>query len=139
MCYIILFLYFQDLCHEGFSAGRNETNDLVLTPTELPENILSRISKVHFKLKRNLSDPFSPTYIHVIYLFFLLNNLLLIFFIKDHSRNGTFVNGEMIGFNKVRILQNDDIISIAHTKYKGMSNCYIYSKKFINLFFSVFI
>mgnify|MGYP004598919911 CR=1 FL=1 len=35
------------------------------------------------------------------------------------SRNGTFVNGEKIGMNNSRILQNDDVISLAHQTYKG--------------------
>ncbi|KAL9897653.1 ovarian-specific serine/threonine-protein kinase Lok-like [Glossina fuscipes fuscipes] len=90
-----------DLNIESFAVGRGETNDLILTTSELSEKFLNRISKEHFVIKRmgcNLSHPV---------------------YIKDLSRNGTFVNGEKIGINKQRILQNNDIISLSHPTYKA--------------------
>ncbi|XP_030376882.1 ovarian-specific serine/threonine-protein kinase Lok isoform X2 [Scaptodrosophila lebanonensis] len=90
-----------DLNNEQFSAGRGDANDLILTLNDLPEKILSRISKVHFTIKRANSDLSNPVYI------------------QDLSRNGTFVNGEKIGINKTRILQDDDIIALAHPTYKA--------------------
>lgn len=85
-----------DLCHEKFAAGRGEGNDMVLTLKELPEKMLCRISKVHFEIRRENCDISKPV------------------FIQDFSRNGTFVNGELIGTNKCRILQNDDVIALSH-------------------------
>ncbi|XP_032595136.1 ovarian-specific serine/threonine-protein kinase Lok isoform X1 [Drosophila grimshawi] len=90
-----------DLNNDEFSAGRGEANDLILTLNDLPEKILSRISKVHFIIKRANCDLTNPVYI------------------QDLSRNGTFVNGEKIGTNKTRILQNDDIIALSHPTYKA--------------------
>ncbi|XP_060660337.1 ovarian-specific serine/threonine-protein kinase Lok isoform X1 [Drosophila nasuta] len=90
-----------DLNNDEFSAGRGEANDLILTLNDLSEKILSRISKVHFIIKRANCDLTNPVYI------------------QDLSRNGTFVNGEKIGMNKTRILQNDDIIALSHPTYKA--------------------
>lgn len=33
-------------------------------------------------------------------------------YIKDLSRNGTFINGELIGQNETRLVKNCDVISI---------------------------
>ncbi|XP_017019340.1 ovarian-specific serine/threonine-protein kinase Lok isoform X2 [Drosophila kikkawai] len=90
-----------DLNNDEFSAGRGEANDLILTLNDLSEKILTRISKVHFTIKRANCDLASPVYI------------------KDHSRNGTFVNNEKIGMNKMRILKNDDVISLSHPTHKA--------------------
>ena len=40
------------------------------------------------------------------------------FVFQDESRNGTFVNGKLLGTGKKRIICNDDVISLAHEKYK---------------------
>ncbi|XP_052851672.1 ovarian-specific serine/threonine-protein kinase Lok isoform X2 [Drosophila gunungcola] len=90
-----------DLNNDEFSAGRGETNDLILTLNDLPEKILTRISKVHFIIKRANCELTNPVYI------------------QDLSRNGTFVNNEKIGTNKMRILKNDDVISLSHPTYKA--------------------
>ncbi|EDW80378.1 uncharacterized protein Dwil_GK18729, isoform A [Drosophila willistoni] len=90
-----------DLNNEEFTAGRGESNDLILTLNDLPEKILTRISKVHFIIKRDNCELTNPVYI------------------QDLSRNGTFVNNEKIGMNKKRILKNDDIISLSHPTYKA--------------------
>ncbi|XP_015036718.1 ovarian-specific serine/threonine-protein kinase Lok isoform X1 [Drosophila persimilis] len=90
-----------DLNNDEFKAGRGEANDLVLTLKDLPEKILTRISKVHFIIKRANCELTNPVYI------------------QDLSRNGTFVNNEKIGTNNMRILKNDDVISIAHPTYKA--------------------
>lgn len=87
-----------DLNDSEFAAGRSENNDLSLTLKDLPEKILCRISKVHFTLKRENCDLSNPVYI------------------QDHSRNGTYVNGERIS---TRILQNNDVISLANPHYKA--------------------
>ncbi|XP_017117049.1 ovarian-specific serine/threonine-protein kinase Lok isoform X1 [Drosophila elegans] len=90
-----------DLNNDEFSAGRGEANDLILTLNDLPEKILTRISKVHFIIKRANCELTNPVYI------------------QDLSRNGTFVNNEKIGTNKMRILKNDDVISLSHPTYKA--------------------
>ncbi|XP_037710499.1 ovarian-specific serine/threonine-protein kinase Lok isoform X1 [Drosophila subpulchrella] len=90
-----------DLNNDEFSAGRGEANDLILTLNDLPEKILTRISKVHFIIKRANCELSNPVYIH------------------DLSRNGTFVNNEKIGTNRKRILKNDDVISLSHPTYKA--------------------
>lgn len=91
-----------DLCNEEFKAGRNEANDLCIGKDHLPDKILSRISKVHFTLKKDIVDLMSPTYI------------------TDESRNGTFLNGNLIGIGKKMILKNDDIIALSHPTYKAL-------------------
>lgn len=73
----------------------------------MPEKMLCRISKVHFKIERDIKDLSSPVYIY------------------DAGRNGTFVNGVRIGYNKKRILTNDDTISLVNPLYKGYN--YIYN------------
>ncbi|XP_067625623.1 ovarian-specific serine/threonine-protein kinase Lok [Eurosta solidaginis] len=90
-----------DLNSDEFTAGRGEGNSLMLTLNYLPENILYRISKVHFTLKRANCDISNPVYIF------------------DNSRNGTYVNGEQIGTNNSRILQNNDVISLSHPTCKA--------------------
>ncbi|XP_016987447.1 ovarian-specific serine/threonine-protein kinase Lok isoform X2 [Drosophila rhopaloa] len=90
-----------DLNNDEFTAGRGEANDLILTLNDLPEKILTRISKVHFIIKRANCELTNPVYI------------------QDLSRNGTFVNNEKIGTNKMRILKNDDVISLSHPTYKA--------------------
>ncbi|KAH8352800.1 ovarian-specific serine/threonine-protein kinase Lok isoform X1 [Drosophila takahashii] len=90
-----------DLNNDEFTAGRGEANDLILTLNDLPEKILTRISKVHFIIKRANCELSNPVYI------------------QDLSRNGTFVNNEKIGTNRKRILKNDDVISLSHPTYKA--------------------
>lgn len=109
------------MCNERFEAGRDEGNHLILTKTELPEKILSRVSKVHFRIIKDLSDVTNPVYIEVSILIFNKSNLSSVsnVFKQDLSRNGTFLNGERIGMKKRQILLNDDVISLAHPQYKS--------------------
>lgn len=55
-----------DLCGDTFAAGRDATNNLTLTSGELHENVLLRISKVHFVIRKDLEDKTGPVYIEVI-------------------------------------------------------------------------
>nr|XP_029714683.1 ovarian-specific serine/threonine-protein kinase Lok isoform X2 [Aedes albopictus] len=91
-----------DLAVPEFVAGRNPTNHLCIGKDHLPEKILSRISNYHFSIVKDTEDLTSPT------------------FIEDKSRNGTFVNGNLIGTNKRMILKNDDIIALSHPSYKAL-------------------
>uniref|UniRef100_A0A1B0FRF0 Ovarian-specific serine/threonine-protein kinase Lok n=1 Tax=Glossina morsitans morsitans TaxID=37546 RepID=A0A1B0FRF0_GLOMM len=91
-----------DLNDENFTVGRAENNSLIISSKILEsQNILSGISKLHFMIRRSMCDVYSPIYI------------------EDHSRNGTFVNGERIGANNRRILQNNDTISLSHPNYEA--------------------
>ncbi|XP_058449629.1 ovarian-specific serine/threonine-protein kinase Lok isoform X2 [Malaya genurostris] len=91
-----------DLCNEIFNVGRNESNHLRIGEDCLSDRLLSRISKVHFSIRKDTNDLQSPTYI------------------MDKSRNGTFVNGYLIGTGKEMILKNDDIIALSHPNYKAL-------------------
>lgn len=61
-----LFIYcILDLNIESFTVGRGETNDLILTLSELSEKFLNRISKEHFVIKRMGCNLSHPVYIKV--------------------------------------------------------------------------
>lgn len=92
---------FLDLCNETFTAGRQDNCNLRFMNDVMPEKMLCRISKIHFKIERDIKNLSSPVYIY------------------DMGRNGTFVNGARIGYNKKRILSNDDTISLVNPLYKG--------------------
>lgn len=62
---ISFLIFLLDLNNEEFSAGRGEANDLILTLNDLSEKILSRISKVHFIIKRANCELTNPVYIQV--------------------------------------------------------------------------
>jgi serine/threonine-protein kinase CHEK2 len=82
-------------------VGRSETSNLVLASTMFPEVVFQRISKTQFKIEKDVNDGFDPVYI------------------TDMSRNGTFLNGDLIGQGNRRILGNRDSISIVQGVYKG--------------------
>uniref|UniRef100_A0A182QM38 Protein kinase domain-containing protein n=1 Tax=Anopheles farauti TaxID=69004 RepID=A0A182QM38_9DIPT len=90
-----------ELHQHEFKVGREDICDLVLSESHFPSSKLSRISKLHFTIKKDLNDVTSPTYIY------------------DHSRNGTFVNNELIGQNKCRILKHENVISIANVSIRA--------------------
>lgn len=93
-----------DLNAPEFTAGRNTTNNLCIGKEHLPDKILSRISNFHFSITREImtNNDISPTYI------------------QDKSRNGTFLNGDLIGYQKTRILKDDDVIALSHPNYKAL-------------------
>lgn len=90
-----------DLCVENFTVGRAEDNNLTLNEGNVPHKIWCRVSNKHFEISRERGDLSKPVYI------------------QDFSRNGTFLNGEIIGKNKKRILQDDDVISIIRADCKA--------------------
>lgn len=57
---------FIDLISDSFTAGRDVTNDLTLTSNQLKEEMLTRISKVHFVIYKDPADEDGPIYIEVI-------------------------------------------------------------------------
>lgn len=85
-----------DISQSEFSVGRDDRKCvLVLNETHLDRHKhLHRVSKVHFTIHKDLDDLSSPT------------------FISDGSRNGTFVNGRLIGTRNRMILKHMDEISI---------------------------
>ncbi|XP_055541768.1 ovarian-specific serine/threonine-protein kinase Lok isoform X2 [Wyeomyia smithii] len=91
-----------DLRKETYSAGRKETNDLCINTEHVPLKIIRGISSLHFTIRKNLADKEAPAYI------------------KDHSRNGTFINGTLIGQGKEFILKDDDVISLSHQSFKAI-------------------
>lgn len=91
-----------DLCDEEFKAGRCEESNLCIGKTHLPEKMLARISKVHFTITKDISDLLNPVYI------------------QDCSRNGTYLNGKLIGTGRRMIMKNNDVIGLAHATYKAL-------------------
>lgn len=85
---------------DEWQAGRGESLNFVLKDEHFPQAILTRISKVHFRITRDLKRPLSPV------------------FIEDLSRNGTFVQGKLVGKDCRRILRSNDVISIINPEYK---------------------
>lgn len=89
-----------NITEESWSAGRTETSEFVFKSKHLPDAMVNRISKVHFRITRDLKQPLQPV------------------FIEDMSRNGTFVSGHLVGTGQKRILRSNDVISILNPEYK---------------------
>ncbi|XP_035778101.1 ovarian-specific serine/threonine-protein kinase Lok-like isoform X1 [Anopheles albimanus] len=92
-----------DLYDGVFSVGRDSNCELSLDTDHMPENKLSRVSKVHFIIQKQEDDYDAPVYI------------------TDKSRNGTYVNGKIIGTNRQRLLKDGDIISICYAELKAFA------------------
>lgn len=87
-----------DLTKESFSLGRLEECDVTIVKSKFPRNRALNISKQHFIITKEDSCLASLT---------------------DMSKNGTFVNGKLVGKNNKCILQNDDEIAIGYKDLKG--------------------
>lgn len=85
-------------CH--YVCGKDEGLDL---------KTWNRISKIHFMLYREGTDPSSPV------------------LLRDVSRNGTYINGELVGQNEVRLIKSTDYISIIepHVKSESLLNIFL--------------
>lgn len=83
--------YFIDLSKPTFTFGRCKDSDVVITANSFPSTKVLNISKLHFTIIR---EPNCPIYI------------------KDLSKNGTFLNGKVIGKGNQNILANDDEIAV---------------------------
>lgn len=80
-----------------FTFGRSEQCTMVITTESCPGNSVLNISKVHFRIENNDDDD--------------------LVYITDLSKNGTFLNHQKLGTGNRRILQNDDVISLAMPRY----------------------
>lgn len=83
--------------------GRSPSCDISLTSEEIKSTLLTRISKVHFKLTRDTVEGGKQ-----------------IIYLEDLSSNGTYINGIKVGHNNKVILTSSDEISLASPSYKGI-------------------
>ncbi|KAM3965326.1 cell cycle checkpoint kinase 2 [Aphomia sociella] len=91
---------YYDLIPAEFTLGRALNCTYVMKREMINDNIIKNVSKRHFILKRDLSEPLSPA------------------IMTDLSYNGTFVNGIKIGKGNSRILDDNDVISVTHPSMK---------------------
>ncbi|XP_073972636.1 ovarian-specific serine/threonine-protein kinase loki isoform X2 [Rhodnius prolixus] len=91
----------QVLKEESYSVGRSPSCDISLTSEEIKSTLLTRISKVHFKLTRDTVEGGKQ-----------------IIYLEDLSSNGTYINGIKVGHNNKVILTSSDEISLASPSYK---------------------
>ncbi|XP_060521644.1 serine/threonine-protein kinase Chk2-like isoform X2 [Cylas formicarius] len=86
--------YFEsiDLVETTFSFGRADDCDVIVTSKMVNNHVLLNISKRHFLIQREDDG---------------------LVYITDQSKNGTFINGVLVGKGKTKILKSDDHISLA--------------------------
>ncbi|KAK9888334.1 hypothetical protein WA026_000590 [Henosepilachna vigintioctopunctata] len=92
-----------DLIEDIITLGRGEQCTYMVCKENYPENTMMNISKLHFTIIRD-------NYAELVYL-------------KDHSKNGTFVNGTIVGKGNKNILQHDDILSVG---FKGNQKLFVF-------------
>lgn len=113
--YLRIFLIFLlDLNNEEFSAGRGEANDLILTLNDLSEKILSRISKVHFIIKRANCELTNPVYIQVGKIEYINQDLNYIWFGFSLPPLGSLTKRHICEWRKNRHEQNAHIAERRH-------------------------
>ncbi|XP_063364229.1 ovarian-specific serine/threonine-protein kinase Lok-like [Cydia amplana] len=91
---------YYDLIQPEFSLGRALSCTFVMKKDIIKEDIIKNISKQHFMIRRDMTEPLSPA------------------IITDLSYNGTFLNGEKIGKGNSRVLDDNDEISVTHPAVK---------------------
>ncbi|KAJ8959051.1 hypothetical protein NQ318_022306 [Aromia moschata] len=82
-----------DLVEPTLKLGRSDECDIVIYKSKFLPNQLFFVSKEHFLISRDPDDPY-------------------ISYITDLSKNGTYLNGTLIGKNLRVVLQNNDSIAI---------------------------
>lgn len=82
-----------DLIEPSLVLGRSDECDIVIHKSKFSPDQIFFISKKHFVIRRDSDDK------HITY-------------ITDLSKNGTYVNNQLIGKNKTIILQNNDLLAI---------------------------
>lgn len=89
------YIFFIDIYGPRLNFGRDHKCEYVIDKDCGLEDIaFQRISKVHFVLYKDTTSDGTTIYI------------------KDLSRNGTFINKERIGRNQTRLIKDGDVISI---------------------------
>ncbi|XP_063707569.1 ovarian-specific serine/threonine-protein kinase Lok-like [Culicoides brevitarsis] len=87
---------FLDIRAPQFRFGRDHKCEYVF---DKPENLemkwFLRVSKIHFVMYKDTTSEDSPI------------------IIKDLSKNGTFVNGKLVGQNQIQVLLTGDVIGVA--------------------------
>lgn len=86
---------------DTFTLGRSEKCNVTIIKSKFPRNKSQNISKVQFTITRACAGTA---------------------YICDNSKNGTFVNGKLIGKGNKHVLQNNDEIAIG---YKNLT-VYLY-------------
>lgn len=92
-----------DLTQDTITLGRAEQCTIVINKNNFPESTIMNFSKIHFIIIRDV-------YTDLIYL-------------KDESKNGTFINGSLVGKGNRYILQHDDILSVG---FKGLQKLFVF-------------
>jgi serine/threonine-protein kinase Chk2 len=75
-------------------VGRASENDIIITDDQLPQQVISNISRLQFIIERNKDGTVQ---------------------IEDRSSNGTFLDEKKIGKGKKQILTNNNEITMAET------------------------
>lgn len=98
----LMIKFLTDIRGGEFKFGRDRSCQYEIRKDEgIDIRSWNRISKIHFILSKDMSCEDSPI------------------LIKDTSRNGTFINGELIGPNQVCLLRTGDVISIIEPLLKS--------------------
>ncbi|CAG4956066.1 unnamed protein product [Colias eurytheme] len=87
---------YYDLIQPDFTLGRALSCNIVVKKETVEERILKSVSKQHFVIRRDMTEPLNPAVL------------------TDLSHNGTYVNGVQIGKNMSRVLDDNDVIAITH-------------------------
>ncbi|XP_049776151.1 ovarian-specific serine/threonine-protein kinase Lok-like [Schistocerca cancellata] len=89
-----------ELTKDEYTVGRLPNCDVTITEREVKKEVLTTISKLHFKIRKTKVGDAQAVYL------------------EDCSFNGTFVNGEKIGKGRVIVLQSNDQISLAAAPFR---------------------
>ncbi|KAJ8983957.1 hypothetical protein NQ317_008659 [Molorchus minor] len=82
-----------DLVEPSLKLGRSDECDIIIHKSKFPQSQLFYISKEHFQIIKDPNDEY-------------------ITYIIDLSKNGTYLNGTLIGRRHKVVLQNNDSITI---------------------------
>lgn len=97
LCPVKLPFKSMEMTKDIYSLGRSESCDITATTNELKPKWLSVMSKIHFRITREIIN--NETNDNVVYL-------------EDLSQNGTFVNKKKVGKGNRVVLESNDVISL---------------------------
>lgn len=95
---IYIYIYL-DLYNDRYVLGKRADCDIVISGLNAVPALKQIISKVHFAISRDAT--------HVPY-------------IEDLSKNGTYLNGQLIGTKQCATLCDGDMICVGVKQYTGM-------------------